>query len=224
MKKILSLCLACALMFSISAPALATAVGQTNSSGSVTVVLDGEPVSINYRLEDNRITYAKIGNDIMSLQGNVVYFNGEAIATITSSPLERFASDIEPRTGWMYNDTCPYGASPSDYDTLFGINSHNITFAEKIIKYSVGAILAVLITIVPFSREVAAEEVFRNAALMIAGLAVGDIKLAQSNNLYSTEYIYSGGIPYTRKNVFFFYSDSEEKNLIDSTTCYSSWA
>lgn len=81
-----------------------------------------------------------------------------------------------------------------------------------------------LITIVPFGSEVAAKSVFQNVASMIAGLAVGSMTFGNSNNVYATEKIYSGGIPYTRKNLFIFYSDKNKTNEIDRTTCYSSWA
>ena len=202
----LSLLLALILAFSISVPAFAAEPVEDNSSDAVTVFLNGEPVNIRYRLEDNCITYAEIGNDVMSVQGNTVYFNGEAIAIIDSTIAERSPTvGIEPRTG-IYDKTCPAGASPSDYSTYFGTDYHNITFIEKLSQYSAAAILVVLISIVPFGQTVAAEEVFRNVAITIAAFVAGDLRLGNSNNTYATEYIYSGGIPYTRKNIFYFYS------------------
>lgn len=225
MKKLLSLLLAFVLVFSISVPTFAAESVEDDSNGTVTVFLDGRPVNIRYCLEDNYITYAEIGNDVMSVQDNIVYFNGVAIAIISRTTVERSpTSSVEPRSGWIYTDTCPAGASPSDYDTPAGTDNHNITFIENVIRCSTAVILAALISIVPFGREVAAEEVFRNIAYMIAGLATGNMAFGNSNKVYATEYMYSGGIPYTRKNTFTFFSDSARNNVIGSTTCYSSWA
>lgn len=217
--------LAFVLIFSISVPAFATDLSEEGGTGSVTVFLDGKPVSIKYRLENNHITYAEIGNDVMSVHENIVYVNGVAIATIDNTTIEHSPSSSSIlRTSWVYTDSCPVGASPSDYSTLYSTKNHNITFIEHVIQYSMGAILAVLITIVPFADSVKAADVFHNVALMIAGLAAGNITFGNSNNVYATEYIYSGGIPFTHKNAFTFFSDSARSNVIGSTTCYSFWA
>lgn len=161
----------------------------------------------------------------MSVQGNTVYFNDEAIAIIDSTTVERSPTvSIEPHTGWIYDQTCLAGTSPGDYSTYFGTNYHNITFLEKLAQCSAYVILAVLISIVPFAREVAAEEVLRNIALAIAGTAATSLTFGESDKVYATEYIYSGGMPYTRKNIFYFYSDSARSSFISSTLCYSSWA
>lgn len=224
MKKLLSLLLVLVLIFSFSVPVFAAEPVEDDSNGAVTVLLDGKPLNIKYHLEDNYITYAEIGNDIMSVQDNIVYFNGSAVAIISSTTVEHSQTAIKPCTGWIYTDICPTGVSPSNYSTFSGTKNHNITFIRNVIRYSAAAILAVLITIVPFAREIAAEAVFRNVALMIAGLAAGDITFGNSNKVYATEYIYSGGIPYTRKNVFIFFNDSTRSNVIGRTTCYSSWA
>lgn len=220
MKKLLALLLSCALIFSFSAPAFAA----DDCSNTVSILLDGKPTTINYHLKDNHITYAEIGKDVMSVHDNVVYFNGEVIATISSTVIDQVPSGgIEPRTGWIYTSKIS-DVSPSDFNTYEGSRTHNVTLKNAVATYSAAMILAALIAIVPFKSEVVGKEVFNNVASMVVGLAMGNATFGQSRTIYASEKIYSGKIPYTRKNAFIFYYNNDISNEIDRATCYSSWA
>ena len=192
----------------------------TTCTDSITLNIDSQSTKIKYRLDNNYVTYAEVDGNIFSREGNDILLNGEKIATITTTTIST-SSAIEPRSGWIYGDnTCPSGASPSDYDTLFSTKSHNITFEKAIAELSVELILQTLIFVVPFINEYTGKTVF----LHIAEIIYGCKELFADDCVYATEYIYSGGIAYTRKNVFYFYNDSAKQNYEGSATCYSSWA
>ncbi len=225
MNRVISIILAVSLIFSLASPAFASEVQGPETSDTVTIFLDGEYVTVNYTVEDDHIVYAEIGDDVMSVQGDEIFFNGTKVATITTT--ETFCAApqaIEPRTSWLYTDTCPTGATSSDYSTLFSTKSHNITFEKMVGECSASLILSILVTFFTCKTEAVGKAIFKKIATAIDNFADEYTSFADSDKVYATEKIYTGGIPYTRKNIFYFYCDSAKTNFIKSTTCYSSWS
>lgn len=224
-KRLVSILLTLTMCMGLAVPAFAADdpdKSGTDYDNTVMIPFEGKTIEIrNYRIEDAHIVYAEIDGDIMFVQNNVVFLNDVKIATITIS-VDNNA--IEPRTGWIYSESCPAGTTSSAYNTLVQTRKRDITFEESIEKYSVGAILAALISVFPFASQVKAEEFFRNVALTIAGMAAGDTIFGKSNHVYATEYIYSGEIPYSHKNILHYhkYEDGTEKYWTE--VLFSAWA
>lgn len=226
MKKLIrmfSFLLAAVMMFTSTPFACAKesanrAIGMEN----VAITLEGQPVNISYQVKDNYITYVKIGENVVTREDNEVFLNGTKIATITTVSV--VADDaIQPRTGWVYGGkTCPYGASPSDYNELVETKNHNITLEIEIEKITRDILIGMLVLIVPFKNEVTGREVFST----VAGIILGHISAFDDGCIYATEKKYKGGIPYTRKNVFNFYNDEakDSSSYEGMATCYSAWA
>lgn len=221
--RIFSFLLAAVMMFTSSS--FAYEKENTNLADgmeNVTITLEGQPVNINYQIEDDYITHVKIGENVMTREGDEVFLNGRKIATITTMTV--VADDtIQPRTGWIYgNGTCPDGASPSDYNQLVETKNHNITFEIEVGKITRDILLGLLVLIVPFVNKATGREVFSG----VAGIILGHISAFDDGCIYATENKYKGGIPYTRKNVFKFYNDEakDSSSYEGTATCYSSWA
>lgn len=225
LKRLVSLVTALALSFALAAPASAAVIDKTaqeNDLQTEIISIDGENTKIRCREENGALVYVEVGSDVVERKGNEVFLNGAKIATITTTS-NLTSSAIEPRTGWIYGDgTCPMGYSPSDYNKLYDTRSHNITFEEEVGKWTRDILLATLILIVPFVREITGKEVFA----IVAGTILDHIAdfSDEENCVYATEYIYSGGMPYTHKNAFYFYSDKAKTKPTGNATCYSSWA
>ena len=226
MKKWVRMCsfLLAAVMMFTSTP-FAYAKENTNRADDmedISIILEGKPVNISYKVEDNYISCVKIGENVMNREGDEVFLNGTKIATITTTTVVA-DDDVKPRTGWIYGDnTCPSGSSPSDYNELVETKNHNITLEIEIGKITRDILLGLLVMIVPFATEVVGREVFSG----IAGIILGHISAFDDGCIYATEMKYKGGIPYTRKNVFDFYNDAAKgsSSYEGRATCYSSWA
>ena len=134
MKKFISLLLAMTMVFSVCSPAFAVDVKSASAAElqEITVDYNNESITIRYQADDeNKVTYAEIGTDIMQVEGNQVFLNGELIATITSEVIYEDSDAVEPRTSWIYTDDCPYGTF-SDYTTKWKTVNRNITFEEVV--------------------------------------------------------------------------------------------
>ena len=116
------------ILFTVTRPAFAA--DEDDGLREATFDLVDESVTIRYRLnEENRITYAEVGSDVIEVIGNEIYLNGELIATITTEIIDGNSGTIEPRTGWMYSDECTFG-DPEDYTRELDPKFHNITFKK----------------------------------------------------------------------------------------------
>lgn len=221
--KVFSLLLVTAIVLTSSPFAYANGSSDlADCTETVTITFEGEPVNISYQLENNYVTYVEIDENIVTREGDEVYLNGLKIATITTTIVVA-ENDIQPRTGWIYGgSTCPYGLSHSDYDQLVGTKNHNITLEIEVGKITRDILLGILVLIVPFISESVGRVVFGE----IAGVILNHVSAFDDGCIYATEEKYSGGIPYTRKNIFKFYNDaSKDSSSYEGTAIsYSSWA
>lgn len=198
----------------------AFACAEESYTDSLTMDINNQLVDIKYRVENNNVTYVEVDNNVVTREGNDVFLNGIKIAEITTTT-DATSNDVEPRTGIVYGgNTCPAGASPSDYDQLYRTKLHNITFEIEICKLTRDLLLSTLVLIVPFANKVTGREVFDT----IAGVIISHASAFDDNCVYAVEYMYSGGIPYTYRNEFYFYIDKEKKNYLGTAFCYSAWA
>lgn len=233
-KSIVSLFLTLAMLFTLSSPALAIDLGPELSADSTSadtqlyetaVSLDGELIPIKCYVEDNAVTYAEIGDDVMQCVDGKVYWNGTLVATITTETVMAAApysaDTVMPRTGWLYNDSCPYGYESSDFSKLFATKNHNISFEETVGSISVNIILGVLLAAFPFDDALGGQAIFQGIAEKIFE---GIMDYAMNPKVYAREDIFStptGG--YVHKNAFNFYSDSAHTDWIGYALAYSSW-
>ena len=107
MKKWVRMCsfLLAAVMMFTSTP-FAYAKENTNRADDmedISIILEGKPVNISYKVEDNYISCVKIGENVMNREGDEVFLNGTKIATITTTTVVA-DDDVQPRTGWIYGD------------------------------------------------------------------------------------------------------------------------
>ena len=227
MKKLVSLLLTLAMIFTISSPAFAVNTQSENVPDStdlyeVVVDINGNPTSIRYGVDENNyLAYAEFEEDYIEVVGDEIYLNGELVATITREIVYADPNAIEPYTYWVYQDTCPYG-SFSDYVSLLKEVNHNITFEKAIKNLSASALLAILCAMVPFKTPVQAETVFRTVANTICAVAVS---YALEDKVYAVEKIYSHKtVPSAfHQNYFHFYSDATHTEYIESALSYSCW-
>lgn len=233
-KRFVSLVLAMVMLFTLSSPAFAIDLTSDPSEESThadakfyntTVLLDGELTPIKCYVENNAVTYAEIGEDIMQCIDGKVYWNGTLVATITSEIVMEaapYSADvIMPRTGWLYNDSCPNGFTSSDFSRLFATKNHNITFEETIGSISVNIILAILLAAFPFDDAVGGQAVFQGVAEKVFEEI---IDYAMTPKVYAREDIFSlPNMGYIHKNAFNFYSDSAHTKWIGYSLAYSSW-
>lgn len=224
MKKTRLLSLLCAIAMSLTLvlPVNATYVAPPESNhlglSTSSFQFEGKTYKIAYDA-NGVIDHVQWNENITQRIGNEIYLNDVKIATIET---EYTTGNIEPRTGWIYGDgSCPEGYTSGDYNKLFDTKSHNITFELAVAECSRDILLATLVLIVPFLNVATGQSVFGVIASTILGHASD---FGNDNCVYATEYIYSGGMPYTHKNVFHFYSNSEKTKSMGTSICYSSWA
>lgn len=225
MKKFIALLLVMTMVFSMGSPvfALSENGGSIADLQETTIDFDNKSVAVRYRTDDeNRVTYAEIGKNIVEVDGEQVFWNGELVATITREVVYENSEGVEPRTSWIYTDTCPYG-SFSDYTTKWKTVNTNITFEKILAQTSVEVILATLITLVDFTRVATGRSVFEGAALEIKE---GMEEYEAATKLYSKEVIYSHKtVPSAfHQNNFYFYADSAHEDYLSYALAYSSWA
>ena len=221
-KRVVSAALAsCIAMTSAGAANIQTTTQAADMSNSVTINIDNEPVVLNYHVTNGVVDSVTINDDVIMRKGNDVFCNGEKIATITTE-IESFSSAVEPYTSWVYgNSSCPSGYSSSDYNNFYGSKWHNITFDKAIAECTMSIILGSLILMVDFESPTIGQQVLLKIAEKILDtFAMYDGK----NCVWAYESIFTGGMPYTRKNIFSFYGDKNRNNYTGIATCYSFWA
>jgi len=193
-----------------------------------TFYLDDEPVTIHYRLnERNRIDYIEVNSNVIEARGNEIYLNGELIAIVTSEFVVAPPIEIQPRTGWIYGNTCPFG-DPSDYTRDMGTKLHNVTFLRAIGELTVDVILSILITTVDtFATDPSGASLGPRILLSVAEDVYNwAIEYPKRKVIYAFEEIYGhqNGMGYIHKNIFTYYGDKECTERISSKTMFSSWA
>lgn len=226
MKKFISLLLSMAVIFSVASPAFAA-----NSKTDLlekTFYLADEPITLYYRLnESNRIDYIEVNSNVIEARGNEIYLNGELIAIVTSEFVVDPPIEIQPRSGWIYGDTCPFGY-PSDYTRDMGTKLHNITFRRAIGELSVDIILSILITTVDtFATDPSGASLGPRILLSVAEDVYNwAIEYPKREVIYAIEEIYGheNGMGYMHRNDFTYYGDEDCTEWVSAKTMFSSWA
>lgn len=222
-KRFFSLLLSMAILFTVTCPAFAA--GLDSDLQEETVSLGNESVVVHYQV-NGKISYIEVGSDIIEVRGNEVYLNGELIATIISGFIGEAPGMIEPRTGWVYTDSCPFGEA-SDYTRELDPKFHNITFEKAIMELGKEVILSVLIAAVDtFKTDPTGASLGVNVFLAVAD----DIynwahDYPQRTQVYAIEHIYGhkNGMGYIHKNKFIFYSDRDCTDKISEAIAFSWW-
>lgn len=225
-KRFFSLLLSMAILFTVTCPAFAA--DEDDGLREATFDLVDESVTIRYRLnEENRITYAEVGSDVIEVIGNEIYLNGELIATITTEIIDGNSGTIEPRTGWMYSDECTFG-DPEDYTRELDPKFHNITFKKAIGELSMEVILSILVTTVQsFAKDPTGASLRPSILLSVAEDVYNWARdYPKRDKIYAMEYIYGhkNGMGYVHKNEFIYYSDRACTDEISRKTMFSGWS
>lgn len=182
MKKLISLvCTA-----SIMASALVSAASAANLSDDTQTIrysteIAGNLADVEYRLESGEVVYANVtaGDDVAERIGDVIYINGEKVATIHEESINYEEETVLPYTGWMKQDSCLYGTVPAEYTKPISDKNRNIEFENAIIKTTVKVIGMVLAAAFPVTGE------FTKLANKIV-----DVAIAIGNTQYKTLYFH----------------------------------
>lgn len=188
---------------------------------SETVWIAGDAYETKYSISSGIINYIEIEDDVFERIGNEIFMNGAKVATVETVGL---SDVIEPRTGWVYTDTCPLGTA-SDYTKYIKDVSRNIAFEERVAYYTAKALVGIVAVALGFLNPVVG--VFAEVGEAIYNDANRDPDFGDSTRAYCTETIYghyqlSG---YDRMNEFVFYKDADHTQKVTDgeATAYSWW-
>ena len=161
-------------------------------------------------MQYNGVTAEKIDNKI--------YIDGTLIATIFETT-ENNPTNIEPRTGWTYSNTCPYG-NMSEYTKYIDRKEKNIQLEKDIASIGVTALSLVIGLCYPDKAV--------GAAVTVAGAIIANIPGAQYGKLktlYFVEYIYGHQVLSSiyRMNQLRYYYDAAYSEYATTDTYYSWW-
>ena len=176
----------------------------------------GEEIMAEYHMDGNKIVYAKTtsGTDVAERIDNVIYLNGEKVATILVSD----ETAIQPRTGWISQEDCLYGTTPSDYTKFISSRDVDVNLEKGILDFSLTAFSLIISVLVPPAGAAA------SIASYIISTAAGG-QYAYAKTLYFHETIYGHKtLPNMWRQVqCTYYFDKNHNDYAASGTYYMAW-
>ncbi|WP_251446169.1 hypothetical protein [Vermiculatibacterium agrestimuris] len=188
-KRLVSILLTVAMCMGLAVPAVAVEIRPEAQKENVTITecdILGKTAVMEQHIVDREIDYVKItcGTEIAERIGNEIFLNGEKVATIVELEERNIdAQNIEPRTGWLDVENCPYGTK-SEYNKLYSSQYRNLALEKKISELTVEGLSYILMTYCGVAG------VCLRIAQEIISVAV-DSKYEEYKTLYLYERIYS---------------------------------
>lgn len=218
MKKFISLAcvfsiLACSFSFTAYAVDISS---QDKAVEAVTGFAPQEPNLKPYEsYGENFYAKATNGTDVAERIGNVIYINGEKFATIHVTN----NTGVEPRSGWITQENCLYGTTPSDYTKLISSRDIDVNFEKGIVANETAGFAILISELIPeFGVATAVAAAIINAAV--------DSKYAYAKTVYFHEIVKGHkDFPNLWQQVnCTYYFDQAHTQYATSGTYYQSWA
>lgn len=224
MKKIVALCLSFILSVTIlPLSAFAQEPQEETPFKTNTFELAGKTIELKYLEEDGKVVYAEFDNHVVERKDNVIYMNGNKIATITTTYTNHVSNDIErtisPRSSWMWSTI----GNDNDYLTTYTEERSDVYTEISYRLMDLSTFISIIIMIVPIN------ELSRQLAQTILDFVTTvAVQYLSSKHLYYIQKTYPHrylGLSYAKKVNLRFFLDSERTYEIPNTesTTYGSW-